>query len=369
MARLPTSTEYRLLVELSPVMVWRAGLDTRCDYFNEIWLSFTGRSLEQEMGDGWAEGVHLDDLQRCMAHYLDHFHRREAFEMEYRLRRNDGTYRWIFDRGVPFTDDTDAFAGFIGSCVDVDDRRKAAELQQQHNRRQLALARDFETWILAIVSHDIRDPLNAIQLAALGLRNVQDPAGTVRKHADIVSRGVNRIQHIVGDLLDLSREREGAGIPIEPKPADLQAICRQIIEELEAIARDRTITFDCDADGQGQWDEHRVLQAISNLTSNAVQHGTPGSPVRVRLSGDEQRVMVEVRNEGVIPKALLPRIFEPFRSGRHHAHRGDGLGLGLFIANAVARAHGGGLEVDSANGATSFRLMLPRYTATLAARL
>jgi signal transduction histidine kinase len=77
--------------------------------------------------------------------------------------------------------------------------------------------------------------------------------------------------------------------------------------------------------------------------------------------------MVEVRNEGVIPKELLPRIFEPFRSGRHHAHRGDGLGLGLFIAKAVARAHGGGLEVDSANGATSFRLMLPRYTLTFAA--
>ena len=369
MTRALTSAEYRLLVRHSPVMIWRSGLDANCDYFNETWLAFTGRTLEQETGDGWAEGVHPDDFERCVAHYLEHFQRREAFEMEYRLRRHDGVYRWIFDRGVPFTDDAGAFAGYIGSCVDVDERRKAQEAQQQHSEEQLALARDFEKWILAIVSHDIRDPLNAIQLAALGLRTIADPAGAVKKHAEIVTRGVNRIQHIVGDLLDLSREREGAGIPIEPKRADLRAMCRRIIDELEGIARDRKITFDCDADGEGEWDEHRVLQAISNLTSNAVQHGKPGSPVRVRLTGDAQRVAVEVQNEGTIPGEVLPRIFEPFRSGRHHAHRGEGLGLGLFIARAIARAHGGGIEVDSSGGATKFRLVLPRHTPSATARV
>ena len=409
-----TATEYRLLIQHSPVMIWRSGLDANCDYFNETWLQYTGRTLEQEMGEGWAEGVHPDDLQRCVDHYLEHFRRREAFEMEYRLRRHDGEYRWIFDRGVPFTDDAGTFAGFIGSCVDVDERRKAQDAEQQHNQEQLALARDFEKWILAIVSHDIRDPLgtilfaarrlqavderrkaqeaqqerhnqeqlalardfekwilaivghdirdplNAINLAALQLQGVADAAGTVRKHAEMVMRGVQRIENIVGDLLDLSREREGTGIPIEPKATDLRLLCRQIMDELETIARDREITFDCDADGRGAWDERRILQALSNLTSNAVQHGRPGSPVRLRLSGDEQRVAVEVHNEGTIPGELMPRLFEPFRSGRHHASRGDGLGLGLFIAKAIAYAHGGGLEVDSSDGATTFRLVLPR---------
>jgi PAS domain S-box-containing protein len=368
MGRALAPAEYRLLVRHSPVMIWRSGLDAKCDYFNETWLAFTGRTLEEEMGDGWAEGVHPDDLARCVAHYLDHFHRRESFEMEYRLRRHDGVYRWIFDRGVPFTDDTGAFAGFIGSCVDVDDRRRAQEAQQQHDQEQLALARDFEKWILAIVSHDIRDPLNTILFAAHGLQDMAESGGIAKKHAEIVTRGVYRIQHIVGDLLDLSREREGAGIPIEPKPTDLRAVCRQIIDELESIARDRQITFDCDIDGAGAWDEHRILQAISNLTSNAVRHGTPGSPVRVRLTGDEERVAVEVHNQGTIPSDILPRIFEPFRSGRHYASRGEGLGLGLFIAKAIARAHGGGLEVNSSNGATMFRLVLPRHPAIAAAQ-
>src|SRR6201997_5026899 len=111
-------TEYRLLVEHSPVMVWRSGLDAKCDYFNETWLDYTGRTMAQECGDGWAEGVHRDDFDRCVAIYLDYFGRRESFEMEYRLRRRDGEFRWIFDRGVPFTDDVGRFAGFIGSCVD-----------------------------------------------------------------------------------------------------------------------------------------------------------------------------------------------------------------------------------------------------------
>lgn len=354
-------TEYRLLVENSPVMIWRSGLDAKCDYFNGPWLAFTGRKLEQEIGDGWAEGVHSEDFDHCVALYLDHFRRRQPFEMEYRLRRHDAVYRWILDRGVPFVDDTGTFAGYIGSCVDVDERRRAQEAQQQHDQEQLTLAKDFEKRVLAIVGHDIRDPLNAIQLAAHGLMYADDASGVVTKNAEIVTRGVNRIQHIVEDLLDLSRVREGGGILIEPKPGDLRAMCQQMVDELEGIARDRTITFDCEGDSHGAWDEHRLLQAISNLTSNAVQHGTPGSPVRLRLTGDEQRVAVEVRNEGTIPAAVLPCIFEPFRSGRHHGKRGDGLGLGLFIAHAIARAHGGAIEVDSSEGATTFRLVLPRY--------
>jgi PAS domain S-box-containing protein len=366
MARALTPTEYRLLVEHSPVMIWRSGLDAKCDYFNEPWLAFTGRTLAQEMGEGWTEGVHPEDFERCVAHYLDHFRRRQPFEMEYRLRRHDGVHRWIFDRGVPFSDETGAFAGFIGSCVDVEERRQAQEAQQQRSEEQLTLARDFEKWVLAIVGHDIRDPLNAIKLAASGLSYAADPSGVVSKNAQIVARGVSRIQHIVGDLLDMSRVREGAGISIEPKSGDLRAMCLQIIDELEVFTPDRRITFDCEGDGLGEWDEHRVLQAISNLTSNAVRHGTPGTPVRLRLTSDEQRVVVEVRNEGEIPGEILPRLFQPFRSGRHHGKRGDGLGLGLFIANAIARAHGGDIEVDSGDGATRFRLVLPRHTAAAA---
>ena len=364
MGRPLTPVEYRLLAQHSPVMIWRSGLDAKCDYFNKTWLAFTGRTIAQEMGDGWAEGVHADDLERCVSHYRDHFDRREAFEMEYRLRRYDGVYRWIFDRGAPCVDDTGNFVGFVGSCVDVDERRKAQDAAQQNSQQQLALAHDFEKWILAIVSHDIRDPLGTILFAARRLQDCAAPGSAAKKHAAMVERGVNRIQHIVGDLLDLAREREGPGIPIDPKPTDLRAICRQILDDMEGKALDRRIAFECDIDVVGVWDEHRIVQAIANLISNAIEHGTPGSPVRIRLTREGEQVTVDVHNHGIIASDILTQIFEPFRSGRHYTGRGGGLGLGLFIARAIARAHGGSVEVDSSHGETMFRLVLPRYAAT-----
>lgn len=114
--------EYRVIVENAPNLIWRSGLDTKCDYFNKTWLDFTGRTLEQESGDGWAVGVHPDDLERCVKTYLDNFQQRTPFEMEYRLRRFDGEWRWINDRGVPYFNPRGVFLGYIGSCIDVTDK-------------------------------------------------------------------------------------------------------------------------------------------------------------------------------------------------------------------------------------------------------
>ena len=123
--------EYSALVEQSPILIWRANTETLCDYFNERWLAFRGRSMEQEYGNGWAEGVHPDDFDRCLKIYLDNFKARKIFEMEYRLKRHDGVYRWIFDRGVPFNNKQGEFAGYIGSCIDVTDRVEAQDALQK----------------------------------------------------------------------------------------------------------------------------------------------------------------------------------------------------------------------------------------------
>lgn len=117
--------EYKALVEQAPILVWRANLTMECDYFNERWLAFTGRTMAQEIGHGWVEGVHAEDLASCLQVYAESFAQRQVFEMEYRLRRADGVYRWLFDRGVPFHDANGTFAGYIGSCIDVTDRVEA----------------------------------------------------------------------------------------------------------------------------------------------------------------------------------------------------------------------------------------------------
>lgn len=120
-----SESRFEVMANNAPVLLWIAGLDKGCFFFNKTWLQFTGRTLEQEQGDGWATGVHPEDLQRCIAIYTKCFDNREPFEMEYRLRRHDGQHRWILDRGVPRFGESGAFLGFIGSCMDVEDRRTA----------------------------------------------------------------------------------------------------------------------------------------------------------------------------------------------------------------------------------------------------
>ncbi|HYP88370.1 MAG TPA: PAS domain S-box protein, partial [Polyangiaceae bacterium] len=128
---------FRLLADNAPVMLWMSGLDGLCEFFNTTWLDFTGRTLAQERGNGWAEGVHADDFQDCMDSYLNAFVARRAFRVEYRLRRRDGQYRWILDHGVPRYADNLVFEGFIGSCVDITEMRENAEALRA---RSLALA-------------------------------------------------------------------------------------------------------------------------------------------------------------------------------------------------------------------------------------
>lgn len=138
MAEELSKQEYRVLVEQAPIMIWRANISTQCDYFNDRWLQFTGRSMDQELGDGWAEGVHPEDLQGCVNKYLASFARREIFEMHYRLKRYDGAYRWIFDRGVPFHDEDGEFRGYIGSCIDVTERIESQKAADDARDRELA---------------------------------------------------------------------------------------------------------------------------------------------------------------------------------------------------------------------------------------
>ena len=356
-----TSPEYRILVEHSPVMIWRAGTDALCDYFNETWLGFTGRTMEQELGNGWAEGVHPEDLKRCVEHYLTCFERRQSFEMEYRLRRYDGVYRYIFDRGAPFCGADGAFKGFIGSCVDIEERRRAQFERERQHEQTVTSAHQFERWVLDIVSHDLRNPLALIELATRSLLAQPNDPEVVKRHAGRVMRGVDRMKRIVEDLFDLSRVKRG-GVPLTLAPTDLHRICAEVVEEFRETAAGRSLAFELNGEnGSGTWDEARIQQAVSNLLSNAIKHSPPGTPVRVRLLISGNPVSVEIHNEGCIPDQVRPFVFNPFTSGGRSRGRAGGLGLGLFIAKALVEAHSGEVQLQSsAEEGTTFRIVLPR---------
>jgi two-component system, sensor histidine kinase PdtaS len=131
--------QFRLLADNAPVMIWRADVTKACDFFNKPWLEFAGRTLEQELGFGWAEAVHPDDYGRCVEIYTTAFDAREEFTMPYRFRRHDGEYRWLLDNGRPYYDASGSFAGYFGSCIDVTDMKRALDdkdvlLREVHHR-------------------------------------------------------------------------------------------------------------------------------------------------------------------------------------------------------------------------------------------
>jgi PAS domain S-box-containing protein len=147
---------FRLVADTAPVLIWMSDTDKLCTYFNKPWLYFTGRSMEQEFGNGWAEGVHPDDFQRCLNTYTQSFDSREKFGMEYRLRRHDGEYRWVLDIGVPRFNEDGSFAGYIGIAVDISDRKKTEQALQEGNRvleEQTALLRSQEELLKIFVKH------------------------------------------------------------------------------------------------------------------------------------------------------------------------------------------------------------------------
>ena len=140
-----SEARFRWLADTAPVLLWGSGIDKLYTYFNRPWLDFTGRALDFELGEGWAEGVHPEDLRRCLNTYTEYFDRREKFRMEYRLRRYDGEYRWIMDIGVPRFDEDGSFHGYMGIAVDVTDRKLAEETLRESEVRFLELAEQSRT--------------------------------------------------------------------------------------------------------------------------------------------------------------------------------------------------------------------------------
>jgi signal transduction histidine kinase len=170
---------------------------------------------------------------------------------------------------------------------------------------------------------------------------------------------------MIDQLLDFTRLRVGAGIPIERKRCELEPLLRQAIDELEHARPAAQITIDSAGDTSGTWDADRLLQVFSNLVANSVQHGSPSEPARVSVDGsDGASVRVRVHNLGAIPEPLLPRLFEPMAAGERRRDRSQGLGLGLFISREIVKAHGGSIEVQSSEAdGTAFTVVLPRSAA------
>jgi signal transduction histidine kinase len=237
--------------------------------------------------------------------------------------------------------------------------------QLYRQRQALAETLRLNEELIAVVGHDLRNPLEVILMTADLLRDNADPQ--VGKSALRLHKSGTRMRQIIDELLDMSRARLGGGIPIQRQSVDLLAIAKTAVAEAEAGHPDRSLELHCEHDLRGEWDGGRLEQVLSNLLANAIRHGDPQSPVVVGVCGEPDAVVISVHNQGHIVDEMLPQLFEPFQASRESRARGDGLGLGLYIVQQIVFAHEGRVEVRSTPSAgTTFVVHLPRHASQTA---
>ncbi|HKR29889.1 MAG TPA: PAS domain S-box protein, partial [Terriglobales bacterium] len=317
---------FRNVANTAPVMIWISGPDKRCTYVNLPWLEFTGRSFQEELGDGWVQGVHFDDLPRCWETYVKAFDEREPFQMEYRLRRHDGAYRWVFDQGVPRFNTDGSFAGYIGSCIDVTEHKRAEEALSSVGRKLIEAQEQERTRI----ARELHDDINQrIALVSVNLERLQEDFSP---SAPAASQRLEEIRDHISDLgtdvQALSHELHSSKLELLGIAAAASSFCKQLSEKNQV-----QIAFESEGIPKQLRQEISLclFRVLQEALQNALKHsGSRKFEVSLRAASNE--VQLTVRDWGIG--------FDP-----ENAIRGEGLGLSS-MSERMKLVHGE-LSIDS----------------------
>jgi PAS domain S-box-containing protein len=300
---------FRLVANTAPVMIWMSGSDKLCTYFNKPWLDFTGRPLDSELGSGWAQSVHVEDLQKCLATYDQAFDRHHPFKMEYRLRRHDGEYRWVVDIGVPRFNADDSFAGYIGSCIDVTERKIAAEALAGVSRKLI----DAQEKERARIARELHDDINQrLALLAIELQQLaQHPPPTAGEVSAYIHRLSTQVFEIGNDVQAISHSLHSSKLEYLGIVAAAKSLCKEFSEQQRVVVDFRHEGIPRNVSPDISLCMFRVLQeALHNAVKHSgVQH------FEVEMHGEANVITLTVSDSGV---------------GFDIETGGDGRGLGLI---------------------------------------
>ena len=345
---------FRAMADTAPVMIWMSGPDMLCTFFNKGWLDFTGRSVEQELGNGWAQGVHREDLDRCLKTYINSFDSRHSFTMEYRLRRRDGEYRWVLDNGGPRFASDGTFLGYIGSCVDISEHKQAEAEARKHREELAHLARVAIMGEMAgSLAHELNQPLTGIvNNASAGRRFIAKGRADLHK-LDGLLEAIVEDGRRAGGIIRGIRSMVQKSNPTR-STVNLNDVIAYVLRLVHSDALERHCALVTQADPNlplVEGDQVQLQQVLLNLIMNAFEAmgATPLSERRVIVRSErisDGRVRVSVRDFGT---GLLvdnsERIFEHFFSTKQ-----NGLGMGLAIVRSIVTAHDGELAAVNAQG-------------------
>ena len=280
---------YLKIFEEFPALIWRSRLDKLCDYFNKTWLEFTGRTMEQEFGNGWAEGVHPDDFDFCLQTYVNAFDKREAFLMEYRMKNKYGEYRWIRDFGRPFYDVDNSFLGYIGSCYDI--------TEIKDNELRLIELNATKDKFFSIIAHDLKSPFNSI----IGFSEYL--------FEEVKEKNYHKIDEIAGVILNSSKKAmdllsnlmtwsqiESDRMPFSPKYLNISNLVSEVLLLVKPTAEQKNIVIEnrMPLNAQVFADREMISTVLRNLFTNAIKFTKSGGKISVLSSMELEYLKIEL---------------------------------------------------------------------------
>lgn len=360
---------YRNFLDASAAMMWVSDVNGRVKFFNQSWLAFTGRSLEDEIGHEWTgDEIYPDDADACFTVYQEGFKSRRPFEHEYRLLRYDGEYRWVHENIIPYVDGNNKIAGFVGTCIDVTDRKEAILLANKELKKKNV---DLEQFAY-VASHDLQEPLRKIQSFSQLLisRFAEELPGQAQDYLNRMERAATRMRTLVTDLLTFSR------VSTRSKPfteIDLEKEILDVISDLEIRIKETGGEIKTNGLPRLQGDPSQIRQLLLNIIGNGLKFHRPEIPPVININSrifnkrdsglsyrDINMLELIITDNGIgFDNKYAERIFEPFQR-LHGVNEYDGSGIGLAICKKIVDRHQGKLSARSTPGeGTSFIIELP----------
>jgi len=354
--------KFRTITDAMPQMVWSSLADGSNDYSNRRWLEFTGLDQSELLGTNWIGIIHPDDLPALQALWADSLANGTLFEIEHRLLHHSGDYRWVLNRALPVRDEAGAIIRWMGTVTDMHDQKLAAEELKAANARK--------DEFLAMLAHELRNPLAPISTAAQMLKLSGADPKRIAHASDVIGRQVRHMVELVDDLLDVSRVTRGL-VELECEAVDLKSVIQNAIEQARPLIEKKGHTLSTRlgaANVTVTGDRKRLVQVMANLINNAAKYTPDGGEITVCADPlpESAQVRLNVKDNGIgIDTALLPDVFELFTQAKRTPDRAQGgLGLGLALVRSMVNLHGGTVEAhsDGPGRGSCFSVVLPLGT-------
>jgi len=346
---------FQEMVDHAPVIVWLTDAEGSTTFLSKSWYELTGQEHNRGLNFGWLKRVHPQDRERARQVLCSSVKLRKAYKSEYRTLNNRGSYSWVIDIGKPRFDQNGEYLGFIGSVTDISETKELEEVLREADKKK--------DQFLAILAHELRNPLAAIRMASTVLRKEKSQSARVNKMGEVIERQSGQLSQLIDDLLDVSRITRGK-VSLHKEYLPIRSAVESSIDGVKEACRQKGLNLSLEIPDEPLFvhaDSVRISQVISNLLTNSCKFTEEGE-VSLQVEKKGGAVVMRVKDTGVgIAQEDLEHIFEMFTQVQRDRHAGGGLGIGLALSRSIIQLHGGTIEAISAGPGTGseFIVKLP----------